>query len=238
MFKIKGLSFVLVFFMALGFLNLAVAEAVNLTGNWQGSWTSIWYPPEGGSLTVNITQQSGTTLSGTLTITNTDCGNLYNLPLSGGFINDNTIWIDASVSCGGSYNTLEFTQGTIKNGGNLIEGVYYVSAYFDGSWHDWDYGEFSLERTIYIYTITASAGDGGTISPSGSVSVNAGSGQTFQFIPDAGYEVLDVTVDGSSVGSNTSYTFNSVSSNHTIAVSFRRAPQASPGIPLLLLDDE
>jgi len=236
MFKIKGLSIALVFFVALGFLNFAVADTVDVTGNWQGSWNSLWYS-DSGSLAVNITTQSGTALSGTLTITNTDCGNLYNLPLSGGFINDNTIWVDASVYCDESYNTLEFTQGIIKNGGNLIEGVYYVSAYFDGYWHDWDYGEFSLERTIYIYTITASAGAGGSISPSGTVSVPANSSQTFQIVPDDGYRVLDVIVDGSSVGRNTSYTFTNVSSNHTISVTFTPSPQASPGMPLLLLDE-
>jgi len=228
--RIKGLSVVLVFFVALGFMNLAIADTVDVTGNWQGSWTSSYYPISGG-LTVNITTQSGTNLYGSLTITNTDCGRLSNLPMSGS-ISGNIIYsIYAALSCGGSYNELEFTEGIVN--GNSISGYYTV--YSDYEW--WDGGTFSLTREIAIYTITASAGAGGTISPSGAVQVSAGSNPTFQFIPDAGYEVLDVTVDGSSVGSNTSYTFTNVSSNHTIAVTFKRAPQASPGMPLLLLDE-
>jgi hypothetical protein len=231
MFKIKCLSFALVFFVALGFLNLAVADTVDVTGTWQGGWTSSWYP-DSGSLTVNITTQSGTNLYGSLTITNTDCGTLSNLPMTGSISGNIISSIDASVSCGGSYNELAFTEGTVN--GNSISGYYTV--YSDYEW--WDGGTFSLTRAIN--TITASAGDGGSIDPSGTVYVNAGSNQTFQFIPDAGYEVLDVIVDGSSVGSNdTSYTFPNVSSNHTIMVTFTPAHQAiSPGIPPLLLDDE
>ena len=70
------------------------------------------------------------------------------------------------------------------------------------------------------YTITASAGTGGTISPSGSVVVNAGSSQTFTITPTSGYTLSGVTVDGTSVGAVTSYTFSGVSANHTIGASF------------------
>jgi len=226
--KIKGLSVVLVFFVSLGFLNLAVADTVDVTGNWQGSWTSSYYPISG-DLIVNITTQLGTNLSGRLTIANTDCGTISNLPMSGSISGNTISSIYASVSCGGSYNEIDFTEGTVN--GNSISGYYTV--YSDYEW--WDAGTFSLTRAINI--ITASAGAGGTISPSGEVSVSAGSNQTFQFFPDSGYRVSDVIVDGSSVGRNTSYTFTNVSSNHTITVTFAPAPQASPGMPLLLLDE-
>ena len=69
-------------------------------------------------------------------------------------------------------------------------------------------------------TITASAGANGSISPSGSVVVNYGSNQTFTITPNANYHVLDVLVDGSSVGAVTTYTFTNVTANHTIAASF------------------
>jgi hypothetical protein len=228
MFKTKGLSFVLVFFVALGFLNMAVAETVDVTGNWQGSWDS--YSEVSGGLTVNMTQ-SGTTLSGRLTIANTDCGTFSNLTLTGS-VSGNIISVYTSAYCpqDGSDNELGFTNGAVN--GNFIFGYY--SVYSDGSY--WDSGTFSLTRAINI--ITASAGAGGSIDPSGAVQVSAGSNKTFQFIPDAGYEVLDVTVDGSSVGSNTSYTFTNVSSNHTITVTFTPAHHAMPpGIPPLLLDE-
>jgi len=71
-----------------------------------------------------------------------------------------------------------------------------------------------------IYAITASAGTGGTISPSGSVSVVQGGNQTFTIAPNTGYQILNVTVDGGSVGAVSSYTFSNVTANHTIAAAF------------------
>jgi len=70
------------------------------------------------------------------------------------------------------------------------------------------------------FTITASAGANGSISPSGAVPVASGGSATFTITPDAGYGVADVLVDGSSVGAVTSYSFNNVTSAHTIAASF------------------
>src|SRR5439155_868507 len=69
-------------------------------------------------------------------------------------------------------------------------------------------------------TITASAGTNGAISPSGAVTVNYGSDQTFTITPDAHYHVADVLVDGESVGAVTTYTFTNVTANHTIAATF------------------
>ncbi len=70
------------------------------------------------------------------------------------------------------------------------------------------------------YTITASVGPNGAISPTGSVSVLSGAYKKFTFMPAAGYRVADVLVDGASVGAMNSYTFNSVTSDHTISASF------------------
>ncbi len=75
------------------------------------------------------------------------------------------------------------------------------------------------------YTITASAGANGTISPSGSVSVTQGGGQAFSITPNSGYAVSDVFVDGSSVGPVTSYSFSNVTANHTISASFAALPK-------------
>lgn len=74
------------------------------------------------------------------------------------------------------------------------------------------------------YTITASAGEGGSISPSGSVRVSRGSSKTFTMKADEGYEINDVLVDGESVGAVDSYTFKNVKEAHTISVSFRQLP--------------
>ncbi len=69
-------------------------------------------------------------------------------------------------------------------------------------------------------TITATAGPNGSITPSGSVSVDYGADQTFIISPNPHYHIVDVVVDGSSVGPVTSHTFSSVTANHTIAASF------------------
>ena len=78
-------------------------------------------------------------------------------------------------------------------------------------------------------TITASAGGGGTISPSGAVVVNPGSNRTFTITPDTGYNITDVLVDGVSVGAVSSYTFPNVQADHSITSSFG-------GLPDLVLD--
>jgi hypothetical protein len=80
----------------------------------------------------------------------------------------------------------------------------------------------SIDATFAIdtYTIEASAGANGSISPSGAVKVEHGSDQTFTISPSTYYHVADVKVDGKSVGAVTSYTFKNVMANHTIAATF------------------
>lgn len=68
--------------------------------------------------------------------------------------------------------------------------------------------------------IVASAGAGGSINPSGTVAVTFGNDQSFIISSDIGYYLADVLVDGVSVGAVSSYTFVSVTSNHTITASF------------------
>ncbi|MCX6829602.1 MAG: hypothetical protein NT002_10020, partial [candidate division Zixibacteria bacterium] len=75
-------------------------------------------------------------------------------------------------------------------------------------------------QSIGTHTITASAGLGGSISPSGSVGVTHGSDQTFTITANVGYHVLDVVVDGGSVGPLTSYTFTNVTAEHSIHATF------------------
>ena len=70
------------------------------------------------------------------------------------------------------------------------------------------------------YTITASAGLHGFINPSGNVTVNQGSDKLFTITPDAGYQIEDVLIDGSSVGAVSSYTFTNVTEDHTISATF------------------
>lgn len=64
------------------------------------------------------------------------------------------------------------------------------------------------------------AGDNGSMSPTGTVSVDYGTDQTFTIIPDANYHVSNVVVDGLSVGAVASYTFINVSNDHSINATF------------------
>ena len=70
------------------------------------------------------------------------------------------------------------------------------------------------------YTIKATAGAGGSISPSGNVSVREGSDQTFTITPDKSYAVSNVKIDGKRIGAVKSYTFENVRRTHTIEVIF------------------
>lgn len=78
----------------------------------------------------------------------------------------------------------------------------------------------SASFAITTYTITASAGANGSISPSGAVGVNCGDDQGFTITPANGYHIVDVLIDSVSVGPVGSHTFNNVTANHTISASF------------------
>ena len=75
-----------------------------------------------------------------------------------------------------------------------------------------------IEDTKHI--ITASAGTGGSISPSGDVSVPDGGNQSFTVTANPGYKIKEVQVDGVSMGRVSSYRFTGVSGSHTIHVEF------------------
>ena len=74
--------------------------------------------------------------------------------------------------------------------------------------------------TTGTYSITASAGTGGAISPAGPTTVNSGGSQTYSVTANTGYTISGVTVDGASVGALSSYTFSNVIANHSIAATF------------------
>ena len=77
-----------------------------------------------------------------------------------------------------------------------------------------------VEDPSQIHTITATAGEGGSIDPSGTVQINDGKSKTFTITPDAGRFISDVKVDGNSVGTPTTYTFSKVTADHTIEATF------------------
>ena len=90
--------------------------------------------------------------------------------------------------------------------------IYTAHWRYNGSGHSYSY-----------YTIKATAGAGGSISPSGNVSVREGRDRTFTITPDKGYAISNVKIDGKSIGAVKSYTFENVSRTHTIEVIFMKA---------------
>ena len=77
--------------------------------------------------------------------------------------------------------------------------------------------------------IDASANNGGVISPEGRTNLTSGDSVTYSITPFSGYHISDVTVDGQSVGAVDSYTFDNVTDNHTIAVTFARDSGGNSG---------
>ncbi|GEM_PF-2389452 len=73
---------------------------------------------------------------------------------------------------------------------------------------------------INQYTITATAGPNGSISPSGAVLINQGANRVFTVTPDTGYHVDSLVVDGTNQGPLTSYTFTNVVADHAIDAFF------------------
>ena len=103
-----------------------------------------------------------------------------------------------------STGSITFTNANLASTAATISGAGTITANFNRD----------------TYTITASTGSGGSISPSGAVTVNWGDSRAFTITPDTGYHVADVLVDGVSVGAVTSYTFSNVQADHTISASF------------------
>ena len=90
--------------------------------------------------------------------------------------------------------------------------IYTAHWRYNGSGHSYSY-----------YTIKATAGAGGSISPSGNVSVREGRDRTFTITPDKGYAISNVKIDGKSIGAVKSYTFENVRRTHTIEAIFMKA---------------
>lgn len=85
--------------------------------------------------------------------------------------------------------------------------------------------------SIDWWTVNASAGTGGTITPSGVVNVTEGANSNFSVTPGSGFQISALTVDGASAGALATYTFNSVVGHHTIDASFLDI--AAPGVAVV-----
>ena len=148
---------------------------------------------------------------------------------------------DAGLTLTGS--TLNPNAGTVvwvDNAGNILPDTTAVAANTTYKWlftpTDANYTTLTGSIELYhksssggggwyytYYTIKATAGTNGSISPSGWTSVRDGRDQTFTITPDKGYAVAKVLVDGKSVGAVKSYTFKNVTKDHTIEAIFMKS---------------
>ena len=148
---------------------------------------------------------------------------------------------DAGLTTVGS--TLNPNAGTlvwVDNADNVLPGTTAVAANTTYKWlftpTDTNYTTLTGSIELYhvstgggggwyytYYTIKATAGTNGSISPSGWTSVRDGRDQTFTITPDKGYAVAKVLVDGKSVGAVKSYTFKNVTKDHTIEAIFMKS---------------
>lgn len=71
------------------------------------------------------------------------------------------------------------------------------------------------------YSISVTCGSGGSVSPSGAVMVEKGESATFRIVPDGGYELSELKIDGYAVSASEEYTFTDVKENHTLYAVFR-----------------
>ena len=130
-----------------------------------------------------------------------------------GIIPGDTIQIGDSITTITSINYSE-NMITVSEPIFWVQGMG-VSLPFNGTALDIGAKERNLS-----YTITATSGAGGAVAPAGITTVSSGGSQTYSITPDSGYRIAEVTVDGASVGTVSSYTFSNVSANHTISATF------------------
>jgi hypothetical protein len=142
---------------------------------------------------------------------------LYNITIQLDNINQQLrLIVDGQTAITHSYTAYSTFQNS--NHVNLIEGI--AENYAWAAVQVWLDYVLVTHNGGTSYSISASAGAGGSISPLGETQIIAGGNQTFTISPDIGYLISQVTVDGQNQGAINSYTFTNVQSNHTIAVSF------------------
>ena len=143
-----------------------------------------------------------------------------------------TVNIYASTKSGYSFNGWTSDNVTITNANNK-NASFIMPAKDVAVTANWTKNSSGGTGHIY-YTIKATAGAGGTISPSGNAAVLYGRNKTFTIRPDNGYAIADVKIDGQSIGAVKTYTFERVKGDHTIEAVFMKAtgnPQTGVDVP-------
>ena len=184
-------------------------EVVQLTAIPDAGWAfEAWSGDLGGN-----TNPESITINGAQSVTAT-------------FINTTTYTVTFGLGTHGTWTGGGELEQTVPYGGDAVAPIFEVEAGWAFTGWDKVFTNITSDLTVAAQyspsprTITASAGAGGSISPSGAVIVNYGTDQAFNIIPNAGYHISDAQVDGSSAGAVSSYTFTNVVVDHAISATF------------------
>ena len=124
-----------------------------------------------------------------------------------------TFWVDegwhiASILVDGIALSPEEMADAFANGYTFtnVQGIHSIKAVYE----------------IDAFTISVTATGFGSVSPAGEQIVEWSSNKTFTFMPNEGYKIKEIIVDGQNKGAISSYTFTNVKENHTIEAVFER----------------
>ncbi len=212
-------SFIIVAMVLCSQILLPISDAYSQTsdfsGNWSGSWSSI-YGGSGG--VVAVINQSGTTISGTLSLTNTICGNLSNISLTGVASGD-TVSLYAKTYVCGATSEIKFTNGVLS--GNIINGSYL--RYDNGVLSDG--GSFTMSRpSVVKYTLTVSKVGNGTVTSSSGINCGADCSESYN---SGTYVTLAATPGTDSIFAGWSGSGCSGSGNCTLAMDSTKSVTAT-----------
>ena len=190
-------------------------------------WTALLSGPVTSYTFSNVTANH--TISASFTAVQQNSLNVTKAGTGTGVVTSSPAGINCGSDCTESYNvrhsiTLTATpdaSSTFTGWSGACTGSGTCSVTMDGA------KNVTATFKLKTYTITATAGSGGSISPSGTVTVNYGGSQSFTITPDANYTIGNVVVDGVNAGSVTTYNFANVTANHTISASFTAVQQNS-----------
>ncbi len=212
--------------------------------------TSVSY---GGSMVLHAKANGGYRFVGFVedkrTISNSDSLELNNITSD-----RNITAVFERITCKVSVYVNPQDTGRFVGGGNYYKGTdvelkaYPYDGYEFGGWTvngqtvSWDYtyvikniqndvnvtANFNKKKAPTYKMVSMLASDGGVVSPAGESYITEGGSLTYNIVPNAGYRILAVAVDGKNIGAVASYTFNNIREKHSIAASFAKIQTETP----------
>jgi hypothetical protein len=171
--------------------NLGAVASHDFTNVTAGHTIAAYFSINAYTISASASAGGSISPSGSVSV-NHGANQSFSVTPNGGYHIDSVVVDGANLGAVASHNFTNVTAG------------HSIAAYF----------------SINAYTISASASAGGSISPSGSVSVNHGASQSFSVTPNGGYHIDSVVVDGANLGAVASHDFTNVTAGHTIAAYF------------------